>query len=485
LTQDFNLLRGFAHDFKQNLPYAVTRFAFCFILDYNLKRKAGIGRRVANRVRSEKKQPQRICAWVVSSLPPDLDNPVSYFMAHFRNLFFRSLFVLTAGFVFIGLLWPLSFGGSFALLGLFGLYLVLQAHEKPSVPKILSITSFPFWFLTLALLLLGTSFFAENWVYSLQRACKVLALIGLSALAWEAIKNFSDAQKQKLQSIVIKAGLILGFVVLLYLALGFSFAAAFFPDHLFNPSIINKHHAIFVLFLPVITSLLVAHKNWPVYFLVLALALASWPLADSQAAQLALLMMSGFYLLYRLHKNWALRLVFMGYALMILVMPFVAEIMYQNLAKPEIMQQGLVAKGSVGARFEVWDFVADKIRDNPFMPHGIDSTRFYEFDTVQNFFPSNKILHPHNIGLQFWFEFGVLGIVWLLGFLLFLYRKIQSLPEQDHLLFGMIFIASGVFLAVSWSVWASWLLGALVTLVVLATLLRPSQRTLLQKSDSA
>jgi O-antigen ligase len=81
------------------------------------------------------------------------------------------------------------------------------------------------------------------------------------------------------------------------------------------------------------------------------------------------------------------------------------------------------------------------------------------FETAQIYYKSDKIMHPHNFVLQIWMEFGFLGVSFFSAFIFFILRRIyQSQSAHRNLLFA-IFCMAVTFLFVSWSMWASWLLG--------------------------
>ncbi len=135
----------------------------------------------------------------------------------------------------------------------------------------------------------------------------------------------------------------------------------------------------------------------------------------------------------------------------------------------------MLNRASASQRLEIWDFVSRKILESPWIGFGVDTTRSIEFQGRMVYYPNSFVLHPHNIALQIWIEFGALGISLAGCLLLFLYYHLRKLSFHEQLLPVVIFSGLMVVMLVSWSIWASWLIGLILLLVGFCRLDNPMQ----------
>lgn len=128
-------------------------------------------------------------------------------------------------------------------------------------------------------------------------------------------------------------------------------------------------------------------------------------------------------------------------------------------------------------RIVIWKTAAGLIAKKPVLGYGMDTSRaFYgENQKVLYTYPGNEMnapwqnrfepipLHPHNGVLQIWLEFGALGAVLLLAFLMAVIRAIAGSGggefERSALLGG--FVTALVIFSISFGAWQSWWLAAL------------------------
>ncbi len=239
-----------------------------------------------------------------------------------------------------------------------------------------------------------------------------------------------------------------------------------------RPDLINKNSSVFVMAFPVALYLSLKNRSVILFSVLLALGVAISFLTRSQACQLSILViiLSAFGCLFFLEKL-TMRTAFLGIAVLIIVLPWAAPTLFDLLAaKIGAQEKGLLADASAALRLENWDFLSRRILENPLTGFGLDSTRYMIFDTEQLYFKNNSIMHPHNIGLQLWIEFGVLGVSWALACLTYLYLLFMKFPANIRRLSFVTMCGITVFLLVSWSIWASWLLALIFYLIALCVL---------------
>ncbi|OIN85857.1 MAG: hypothetical protein AUJ12_07935 [Alphaproteobacteria bacterium CG1_02_46_17] len=277
--------------------------------------------------------------------------------------------------------------------------------------------------------------------------------------------------------------LILGGTFLaIELVLDFPISRILRPSHTeFSTWELNKSVAVFILMTPLalITTLIPFKKaNWKHYRLPLLLLIpAAFILSAtaSQSAQLSVIAMIvaliGMIKLPRL----ALPLCFGTVILLFSIFPWVTTPLYKSFAK-ESDQVQILKDASTSTRLEVWDFVADKIHENPWTGFGIDTTRIIQFDYPMVYYWDTSIMHPHNAPLQLWIEFGALGALLADTLLLTLFLSIRRRPLAAQILPTVVFSGILIFLILSWSLWSSWLIGLMIFLTcIMSSLNKPPE----------
>ncbi len=240
-----------------------------------------------------------------------------------------------------------------------------------------------------------------------------------------------------------------------------------------KPDFLNKNVSVFVMALPVSLYLTWKSRSILAFMGLVVLAVSIFFLTFSQACQLSLLaILFGAIGSASFLEKITARTVFVGLVLLFLMLPFIAPTAFDLLAAKVSGDSGVLAEASTALRLENWDFLSRRIFENPWTGFGMDSTRYMKFDTQELYFHNNTIMHPHNAVLQMWIEYGVLGAAWSIGFLVYFYYFLKRLSPTARRLSFLTFSSIMVFLLVSWSIWASWLVALilyLATLCVLAT----------------
>ncbi len=243
------------------------------------------------------------------------------------------------------------------------------------------------------------------------------------------------------------------------------------PETRINPSLINKSACVFTLMLPVCLFMCLKRGVYTLAALLVITAGLLFMHTESQASQIAMLVMPLALGVLLVLPVAGIPLAFAATGFVILLMPFLSPIAFDMFAQQIAGNQYLGKKASASMRLENWDFISRKIMENPWTGFGMDATRsIQDFETQQLFFKGTTIMHPHNFGLQMWIEFGVIGVALILGFLGFLMKRLLALPQAERRLPFMLFCGGVVFLMISWSVWSAWLLAFIVYLAVLMVL---------------
>ena len=243
------------------------------------------------------------------------------------------------------------------------------------------------------------------------------------------------------------------------------------PEEHVNPSLINKTASVFTLMLPVCLFMCLRRGVYTLAGLLVIVAGLLFINTESQASQIALLLMPISFIGLMILPVAGIPLAFGLAGFLILLMPFLSPIAFDMFAQKISDNTYLAKKASASMRLENWDFISRKIMESPWTGFGMDATRsIRDFETQQLFFRGTTIMHPHNIGLQIWIEFGLIGIVVMLGFLGFLLKRLLALPSSERRLPFMLFCGALAFFMISWSMWSAWLLAFMVYLAVLMIL---------------
>ncbi len=117
-------------------------------------------------------------------------------------------------------------------------------------------------------------------------------------------------------------------------------------------------------------------------------------------------------------------------------------------------------------RLHVWDFVAERYLEHPWLGWGIDSARLLPGGDATLASGGEQVpSHPHNGILQFWLELGLLGGALLLTGQWLIWRAIAA-PHWNPLARAIAaagFVTALCYFLVSFNTWHSWWIGLLAT----------------------
>jgi len=150
-------------------------------------------------------------------------------------------------------------------------------------------------------------------------------------------------------------------------------------------------------------------------------------------------------------------------------------------------------------RVMIYQFGVQKILKKPILGWGMDSSRSVPGGTQKiesiNCFRAdgnptvlsiggNMPLHPHNSAIQIWLELGLIGSMLLFGsVLLFLKHMKQAVQSNDGIAaFAASFCSACLIYNISFGLWQSWLMFAMILVGGIVLSLRPSA-SLSQKEE--
>lgn len=347
------------------------------------------------------------------------------------------------------------------LIGIIGCLCLWRHKTKPdriSPTLILSLTA-------IAGLTMISSLWAVDSDASFQRGLKITGLLFLFIPTFIFLRNIPPRASRFIAAYFSLPLIGTGAFLFVELAFDFPFLHLVLgADKHLETWISNKHVTILTLLTPFGLYFACQNGQKKICSALLMITVAVNIVTASQAAQLAAAAMTiaaiGAYFLPRL----ALPLAIISVAIITATMPWISHPAY-NIVADKVGDQGVLREACTSQRLEIWSFVADKISERPFYGFGTDAARFLTFQGPMKYYKDTIIMHPHNVALQLWLEFGFLGILLVVGILAALYRHIYRLPYHDRILPLVIFSGVTVFLMASWSIWSSWLMGFILLLI--------------------
>lgn len=199
----------------------------------------------------------------------------------------------------------------------------------------------------------------------------------------------------------------------------------------------------------------------------LALASSAIMLSAHEASKVALAVSLCAFALAFVARRMAVVLLLVGWIVANAAVVPAVRIAYDNGWQ---LDTGLT--GSARARITIWNFTATRISSAWVSGHGIDSVRYDDSRLKPAYVAGEEGQHrtgrhSHNVFLQIWYEFGILGcLLWTCAGLYVLagVRRFKA-PAQPFVIAGAA--AGIVILSCSWGLWQHWYASAVALSTVL------------------
>ena len=327
----------------------------------------------------------------------------------------------------------------------------------------------PLALLAIPTLALVSSIWSVTVETSFLRALKVAVLI-LSYVPFIAfINNLPQKTIETVKSHFAIPLIILG--TLLAIELNFNFPIGhllFGQDHEFSRWELNKQVSELLLLTPMALFFCLENRKRRLAFLLCALNALIIYATASQAAQLAVVVMILVTIGVKILPRLSLPLFFLCCIILLFGMPWISTPLYEIVA-PQSASNHFLKEASANARLEIWYFISEQIMKNPWMGLGIDATRSVTFSGPMVYYKDASVLHPHNVALQLWIEFGIFGPILGSLILFLMYLHIKGTSKEQKILSLIVLAGTTIFLSVSWSIWSSWLVGLVMMLITFTT----------------
>lgn len=300
---------------------------------------------------------------------------------------------------------------------------------------------------------------------SLSRALKITAIFLLAFPVYNAIQTLPAKHIHRIKSFFPFPLIILAVFLLIEIYGGMP------VTHMVNALpmeertqlyTLNKYCSILSYLFPLGIVFAIQSKQLSIALLLTILTACVLYKTELQAAQLAFgVGLLAPVILFIIPRN-AIPLTILTCGFLVAFMPFLSPIAFDALASLADDKSSILHKASISMRLENYDFISRKIMTNPLTGFGIDSTRSIEFESGQQFYKGTSILHPHNMALQIWIEFGLAGVLVAWAGLLHLNDRLLRKTGKPRYMAYTLLCCSLVFLMISWSIWSSWLLGLIL-----------------------
>lgn len=194
-------------------------------------------------------------------------------------------------------------------------------------------------------------------------------------------------------------------------------------------------------------------------------------MTESQSAQLAMILGMAILLFFPVRYKPAFNILALVIIALMCLTPFIVSFLFDLLIGTGQSIPWLKT-AYAGNRVEVWEFVLRFAMHNPIYGYGMEATQFIDdFHTFKIHHQSDTVLHPHNFSLQFWIEFGAIGILITGALFALLLGQMKTLPVIARRFSLAAFISILSVAGMGYGIWQSWWIGGLIFITALCALI--------------
>lgn len=158
---------------------------------------------------------------------------------------------------------------------------------------------------------------------------------------------------------------------------------------------------------------------------------------------------------------WAARLLFSAIAFLLIAFPLAFPLFDRGLSAIAPLWD----ETSSIARLEIWRAVVEKIHQAPLHGYGFSAARYINFghQAANTVMPQDlQILHPHNVMLQIWLEFGVAGALIALYGLWLGYKAVARHEAKQQRILLAITACLFTMSLTGYGLWQLWIMTAAI-----------------------
>lgn len=196
-------------------------------------------------------------------------------------------------------------------------------------------------------------------------------------------------------------------------------------------------------------------------FLLIAVPVLIWASSNKSMQTVLQLMAMGAIALFLLPLMLTRKVILALMLITCLTAPFFAQSLRQV---DGIMEMDLA--NTFKSRVEIWDMTARRAMEKPLFGWGIKSSPYMpnrgEMSVLYMEPTEISHLHPHNGVLQIWFELGLVGIILLMGVIMYLMRSIERIRHRGVQSVVLFVMTTGfLYILPSFGIWQTWFMATL------------------------
>lgn len=217
------------------------------------------------------------------------------------------------------------------------------------------------------------------------------------------------------------------------------------------PRSVTNHGAVILtlMFWPLFAWLQKRGERLAAILAAVALAILLFKLGRSETAMGAFVISGVIYILAKYLPRIAHWTLIVVIPLLIMLAPAIAIATFNTLAK--------YIGSTASKRLEIWDAVSHYIMQNPLYGYGIEAAKHIQnFNFANLYYARSYIMHPHNNFLQFWLEFGIIGALFLSGFIVFVLLRLKRFAGENYAPALACFAGVITVAATGYGFWQSW-----------------------------
>lgn len=309
-----------------------------------------------------------------------------------------------------------------------------------------------------------------NAEFSMERSIKIAIILFPVFLLWSLTPKIQIENINQFTKIIVC--IFAGLVFLLTLEKYFGHPVTeYIFGHDFQEHKSNRSFTVLALMaMPIL--FLIQKTNWPqkklIQFIMILFVGTAMTQTISQTAQLCFII--GLIFMYLLPPSKVIiKLFFMGLIILTIALPFAIKPIKNAMSPENVMSNSLLREASIVHRFEIWEYSVDMTFEKPLFGNGIGSLRFMKSDKWMTYQKSDQALHSHNVILQLWVEFGVVGALMMIAFLTISLKKMLRVEDaHQRRIYFTTYATIISCIMTGYGLWQSWHLGMIMFIVILA-----------------
>ncbi|MCI5059495.1 MAG: O-antigen ligase family protein [Alphaproteobacteria bacterium] len=345
------------------------------------------------------------------------------------------------------------------------IFISTKTFPKPKIPEFV---------LFGVVLVLGfvSSLWAPDTGFAIERSVKLAALLIPGVFLLAIVRHVQCPNFEKASFIFMSVHALVAFFLISEKLSGHQIIESVLGQDVYSFKL-NRSFVVFALSsIPLL--LMIRFNKWDIFektisfVIVIGLSAGALYVTESQTAQLSFLVGLFFVFVFPVGRSWGIKLLMWALVIFTLFFPLSVKTIQQNIPQG-FLTKGVLKEASIVHRLEVWNYAADKALEKPLHGQGIEALRFLKSDTWMEHQKADNALHAHNAVLQIWAEFGLLGAILAICFIIYIFRNILAQPDVNkRRIYLSILMACLSCALTGYGLWQGWQVGMFLMFAVVA-----------------